>query len=160
MVSGPSLQQQLDRKVQEIKQAVSGLSEEEASKKRGEEEWSVKEVLSHLSGDGSTDAASLLDRVVKEDTPQIDIHPGMSYYEGRESIPLRELTSSVESTYSEMGAFLSGLNEEQLNRKAQVPLLKETPIGEYPTLGQLAGALINFHLNDHVQQLRNLSQQQ
>jgi hypothetical protein len=66
----------------------------------------------------------------------------------------------VESTYSEMGAFLSGLNEEQLNRKAQVPLLKETPIGEYPTLGQLAGALINFHLNDHVQQLRNLSQQQ
>jgi DinB superfamily len=159
MVSGPSLKQQLDQKVQEIKQAVSGLSDEEASKKRGQEEWSVKEVLSHLSGDGSSDAASLLDRVIKEDTPQIDIHPGQSYYEGRESMPLPELTSRVESTYSEMGAFLAGLNDEQLNRKAQVPLLKETPIGEYPTLGQLAGALINFHLNDHVQQLKNLSQQ-
>ena len=159
MVSGPSLKQQLDQKVQEVKQAVSGLSEEEASKKRREEEWSVKEVLSHLSGDGSSDAVSLLDRVIKEDTPQIDIHPGQSYYEGRESLPLTELTSRVESTYGGMGAFLSGLSEEQLNRKAQVPLLKETPIGEYPTLGQLAGALINFHLNDHVQQLRNISQQ-
>jgi hypothetical protein len=160
MVSGPTLQQQLDQKVQEIKQAVSSLSEEEASKKQGEEEWSVKEVLSHLSGDGSSDAVSLLDRVIKEDTPQLDIHPGQSYYEGRESIPLAELTARVETTYSKMGAFLAGLNEEQLNRKAQVALLKETPIGEYPTLGQLAGALINFHLNDHVQQLQNLSQQQ
>src|SRR5688572_2716446 len=159
MVTGPSLQQQLDQKVQEIKQAVSGLSEEEASKKRGTDEWSVKEVLSHLSGDGKTDAASLLDRVINENIPQIDIHPGQSYYQGRESLPLTELTSRVEATYSEMAAFLSGLNEEQLNRKAQVPLLKETPIGEYPTLGQLAGALINFHLNDHVNQLRNLSQQ-
>jgi len=158
MVSGPNLKQQIDQKVQEIKQAVSGLSEEEASKKRGEDEWSVKEVLSHLSGDGSSDAVSLLDRVIKEDTPQMDIHPGQSYYEGRESIPLTELTSRVESTYSEMGTFLSGLSEDQLNRKAQVPLLKETPIGEYPTLGQLAGALINFHLNDHVNQLRNISQ--
>ena len=158
MVSGPSLKQQLDQKVQEVKQAVSGLSEEEASKKRREEEWSVKEVLSHLSGDGSSDAVSLLDRVIKEDTPQIDIHPGQSYYEGRESLPLTELTSRVESTYGGMGAFLSGLSEEQLSRKAQVPLLKETPIGEYPTLGQLAGALINFHLNDHVQQLKNVSQ--
>ncbi|TMB66215.1 MAG: hypothetical protein E6J43_10690 [Chloroflexi bacterium] len=62
----------------------------------------------------------------------------------------------MESTYGGMGAFLSGLSEEQLSRKAQVPLLKETPLGEYPTLGQLAGALINFQ-NDHVQQLRNIS---
>jgi DinB superfamily len=157
MVSGPSLQQQLDQKVQEIKQAVSGIDDEKASQKKGADEWSVKEVLSHLSGDGSSDAVSLLDRVIKEDTPEIDIHPGQSYYEGRESIPVKELTSRVESTYTEMGSFLAGLSEEQLNRKAQVPLLKETPIGEYPTLGQLAGALINFHLNDHVQQLRNLA---
>jgi hypothetical protein len=108
MVSGPSLQQQLDQKVQEIKQAVSGLSEEEASKKRGEEEWSVKEVLSHLSGDGSTDAASLLDRVVKEDTPQIDIHPGMSYYEGRERIPLRERPPAWSPPTARWGLFSPG----------------------------------------------------
>ena len=38
-------------------------------------------------------------------------------------------------------------------------MLKETPFGENVTLGQLSGLLINFHLNDHVNQLRNLSQQ-
>jgi hypothetical protein len=157
MVSGPTLQQQLQQKVSEIKQAVSHLSDDEASKKRGGEEWTVKEVLSHLSGDGSTDATALLGRVIQEDKPLLDIHPGMSYYEGRENLSLGELTSRVDDTYRKMGSFLSGLNEEQLNRKAHVPLLKETPIGEYPTLAQLAGAVINFHLNDHVQQLQNMS---
>jgi hypothetical protein len=58
-----------------------------------------------------------------------------------------------------MGKFLSDLSEEQLNRKAKAPQLKETPIGEYPTLGQLSLALINFHLNDHINHLRNLNQQ-
>ena len=33
MVSGPSLQQQLDQKVQEIKQAVSGIDEQKAAKR-------------------------------------------------------------------------------------------------------------------------------
>jgi hypothetical protein len=158
MVTGPSLQQQLDQKVQEIKQTVSGIDEQKATRSPGEGEWCAKEVLSHLSGDGSSDTVSLLGRVIQEDTPLIDIHPGVSYYEGRENVSLTELTSRVESAYGNMGKFLSGLSEEQLNRKAQVPLLKETPIGEYPTLGQLAGALIHFHLNDHVQQLKSLSQ--
>jgi len=70
-----------------------------------------------------------------------------------------ELTSKVTSAYNEMGHFLSGLSEEQLNRKARAPQLKETPMTEYPTLGQLAAAVINFHLNDHINHLRNLSRQ-
>jgi len=46
-----------------------------------------------------------------------------------------------------------------LNRKAHIPFLKETPLGEYPTLGQWAIGVIQFHLNDHIQQLKNLSSQ-
>ena len=159
MVSGPSLQAQLDQKVQEIKQTVAGMSEEKASKRPGEGEWSVKEVLSHLSG-GDGDDFAILRRVTQEDTPVVEFEIGVSHYEGRENMSAAELTSRVESTYGEMGDFLSGLNEEELNRKARSPQLKETPIGEYPTLGQLAAALINFHLNDHINHLRNLSQQQ
>jgi uncharacterized damage-inducible protein DinB len=158
MVSGPSLKQQLDQKVQEIKQAVSGVSEEKASKRPGEGEWSVKEVLSHLSGGESDDFANLK-RVIHEDTPLVEFEIGVSHYEGRENMSAAELTSKVESTYGEMGDFLSGLSEEQLNRKAHAPQLKEMPMGEYPTLGQLSLALINFHLNDHINHLRNLGQQ-
>jgi hypothetical protein len=158
MVSGPSLKQQLDQKVQEIKQAVSGMDEEAASRRPAEGEWSAKEVLSHLSGEDSRDFVARLQRILDEDTPRIDVTPGISYYEQRKGASTSELLSQVESSYGEATKFLAGLSEEQLNRKANVPLLKETPFGENVTLGQLAGLLINFHLNDHINQLRTLNQ--
>ena len=157
MVSGPSLQAQLDQKVQEIKQTVAGMSEEKASKRPGEGEWSVKEVLSHLCG--ADDALSMYEfkRFLTEETPDLGITPG-SYSDIRKDAPLSELVSKVDSDYGQIGKFFAGLNEEQLNRKAHIPFLKETPLGEYPTLGQWAIGMIQFHLNDHVQQLKNLSQ--
>ena len=156
MVSGPSLKQQLDQKVQEIKQAVSGLSEEQASREPAPGEWSAKEVLSHLCG--QDDALSMYEfkRFLTEDTPPLGITPGQ-YSDIRKDAPVPELLSKVESDYSAIGNFFSGLDDQQLNRKAHIPFLKETPFGENVTLGQLAGLLINFHLNDHVNQLRNLS---
>jgi uncharacterized damage-inducible protein DinB len=158
MVSGPGLQQQLDQKVSEIKQAVSGLSEEQASKAPANGEWSAKEVLSHLSGSDSTEFVARLKRILDEDTPRIDVTPGVSHYEQRKDASTGQLLSQVESAYGEASVFLAGLSEEQLNRKANVPMLKETPFGENVSLGQLAGLLINFHLNDHLNQLRNLNQ--
>lgn len=158
MVSGPSLQQQLQQKVEEIKQAVSGIDEQKATRHPADGEWSAKEVLSHLCGD--TDALSMYEfkRFLDEDTPALGIAPG-SYSDVRSDAPIAELTSKIDSDYGQIGKFLAGLNEEQLNRKAHIPFLKETPIGEYPTLGQWAMGVINFHLNDHVQQLKTLSQQ-
>jgi len=157
MVSGPTLQQQLNQKVQEIKQAVSGLNEEKASKAPGEGEWSAKQVLSHLCG--QDDALSMYEfkRFLNEETPALGITPG-SYGDVRKDAPLSELVSKLDSDYAQIGTFLAGLNDEQLNRKAHIPFLKETPLGEYPTLGQWAIGLISFHLNDHVQQLKNLAQ--
>jgi hypothetical protein len=157
MVSGPTLQQQLDQKVQEIKQVASGLSEQKAAKAPAEGEWCAKQVLSHLCGDD--DALSMYEfkRFLDEDTPDLGITPGQ-YGDNRKDARVTELVSKIDSDYSAMGKFFAGLNDEQLGRKAHVPFLKETPLGEYPTLGQWAGAIINFHLNDHIQQLRTLSQ--
>ncbi len=156
MVSGPSLQQQLDQKVQEVKQAVSGLSEEKAAKAPAEGEWCAKQVLSHLCGDD--DALSMYEfkRFLAEDTPDLGIVPGR-YGDLRKDAPISELVSKIDSDYAAIGNFFAGLNEEQLNRKAHIPFLKETPLGEYPTLGQWAVGIIQFHLNDHIQQLRSLS---
>ena len=158
MVSGPTLKQQLDEKVHEIKQAVSGLSEEQASKEPAQGEWSAKQVLSHLCG--ADDALSMYEfkRFLSEDTPPLGITPGQ-YSDIRKGAPVPELLSKVESDYSAIGNFFAGLNDHQLNRKAHIPFLKETPLGEYPTLGQWAIGVIQFHLNDHIQQLKNLSSQ-
>src|SRR3972149_4260498 len=117
MSMGSALSEQMAQKVGEIKQAVAGISDEQASKPKGEEEWCVKEVLSHLCGD--TDALSMYEfkRFLEEENPELGIVPGR------------------------LGGPRRG-----------------GPLGEYPTLGQWAGAVINVHMADHVNQLRTLAQ--
>jgi len=156
MVSATSLQAQMDQKVQEIKEAVSGVSDEQASRRPASDVWCVKEVLSHLCGE----AASLpgrLDRFLQGDTPELGLERGDPYYgPERQGSSVSELLSRLEQQYTEIGRFLAGLNEEQLARKAHIEFLKETPLGEYPTLAQWASAIMTFHLNEHINQLRNL----
>ena len=62
-----------------------------------------------------------------------------------------------------MSRFAEGLSEEQLNRKAQVPMLKDTPLTEYPTLatwlamlGSMEGNHLEFHTNHMREILREL----
>ena len=157
MSMGNALSEQMAQKVGEIKQAVAGISDEQASKPKGEEEWCVKEVLSHLCGD--TDALSMYEfkRFLEEENPELGIVPGR-LGDPRRAVPLSELVSRVESDYAEIGRFLAGLSDDQLGRKGHVAFLKDSPLGEYPTLGQWAGAMINFHMADHVNQLRTLAQ--
>ncbi len=157
MSMGNALSEQMAQKVGEIKQAVSGLSDDRAAQAKADGEWSAKQVLSHLCGE--SDALSMYEfkRFLGEETPDLGINPGQ-YGDVRKGAPVSELVSKVESDYAEIGNFLSGLSDEQLSRKAHVPFLKETPLGEYPTLGQWAGAVINFHLADHLNQLRTLAQ--
>jgi len=158
MVSGPNLQQQVSQKVQEIKQAVSALSEEKASQQPAEGEWCVKEVLSHLTGEENAIVMYQLNRILEEDAPTLTLVPGVSAYDDqRKNASLSQLLSTVESQYADLGNLFAGLSEEQLNRKAHIPLLKESPFGEYPTLGQWAMGIINFHLADHVNQISTLA---
>jgi hypothetical protein len=48
------------------------------------------------------------------------------------------------------------LSADQLNRKAHVPLLKETPLGEYPTLAEWISALVDYHVGFHIDHLREI----
>jgi DinB superfamily len=157
MGMGEALGQQLAAKVGEVKEIASGLTEEQAAKAPAEGEWSAKQVLSHLCGDDEALSMYEFKRFLDEDTPALGITPG-SYGDVRKDASISELVSKIDSDYSKISSFLAGLNDEQLQRKAHVPFLKETPLGEYPTLGGWAGAVINFHLTDHVNQLRTLSQ--
>ena len=155
MGMGEALSQQLSAKVKEVTDAVSELSEEEAGRPKAEGEWCAKQVLSHLCGED--DALSMYEfkRFLDEETPPLGIVPGR-HAEVRKDASVQELVSKIESDYAQISSFLAGLNDDQLGRKAHVPFLKETPLGDYPTLGQWAGAVINFHLADHINQLRAL----
>ncbi|MBI2913945.1 MAG: DinB family protein [Chloroflexi bacterium] len=154
-----SLRDALEQKLRELEEASAEVDKEAAARRPAEGEWCVKEVLSHLCGDEGESAVARLRRFVDEETPLIGIVAGLPYYSPkRQAMPVAELLSSVRAQYEPMGEFLAGLSDEQLARKGRVPLLKDSPFGEYPTLAQLAGALINFHFADHVNQIRNSRQ--
>lgn len=158
MPSGPELKQQLESKVAEIKELVSRVDESRASQAQAEGEWSVKEVLRHLGGD--PEVLTRYKRIVEEkDAPLIEIIPGQSHFdEEQRTRPVTAILDDVVANYSEVADYLGSLSSDQLQRKAHVPFFKETPIGEYPTVEQLASGLIHFHMAAHVGQLRALCQ--
>ena len=67
-----------------------------------------------------------------------------------------ELLEEFEREYGHIAEFVEGLSEEQLNRKAHIPLLKETPFGEYPTLGGWTQVIGEHHLGSHIDHMREI----
>ena len=66
------------------------------------------------------------------------------------------LLAEFEKEYSRIADFAAGLSADQLDRKAHVPLLKETPLGEYPTLAEWIAALVDYHVGFHTDHLREI----
>ena len=140
--------------MKELGEALEGMDEEDAARRPADGEWCCKEMLSHLMGDEGESFVTGLRRFLNEDTPLIGVVAGLPYFTpARQAMSLSELRAGVWRQYQEVADFIGSLNDEQLTRKARIPLLKETPIGEYATLAQWAGAIINFHLTDHVGQM-------
>lgn len=155
--AGTSIRGMLEGKLKELDDALESVDESKAGERAADGEWCCKEVLSHLMGDEREDITAGFRKAVAEDTPLIPIVTGLPYYTpARQALSISQMRGAVRGRYDQLSEYLGGLTDEQLNRKARVPLFKETPLGEYPTLAQVAGALINIHLADHINQIRSV----
>ncbi|MFA6055828.1 MAG: DinB family protein [Thermodesulfovibrionales bacterium] len=156
--NGKEIAQGVRAKAAEFRKSCEGLNEESSSRVP-EGRWSPKQIISHLCGPEGTGHLPTLKQFIELDTPEIDIKPEDPFWGAKRSrMTLTELLAEFDREYAGIAAFVEGLSEEQLARKAHIPMLKESPLGEYPTLAQWASGLADFHVGFHIDHMRDILQ--
>lgn len=155
---GKKLGQLIREKVEEMNRLCKGLDESTASR-APEGRWTPKEIISHLSGPDGIGYGPALQAILQQDTPLIEIEAANPYYTGkRPQMKFSELLSGFQGEYGRMADVVETLSDEQLARKVHVPLFKDLPIGEYPTLTVFIQALAGYHMGDHLNHMKEILQ--
>jgi len=153
---GNQLAQEIRRKVAALKQVCQGVDENLASRAPADR-WSPKQILSHLSGPEGKGHLPILRAFVDSDTPLIDLDTGNPFFtENRARMSFVELVAECEMNFQRVADFAAELTEEQLARKAHIPQLKDSPLGEYPTLEGMINGLGEYHVQFHIDHLREI----
>lgn len=155
---GMELAEIIRRNVSEMRKLCEGLSEEVASRAPSGR-WSAKQIISHLSGPDGIGFMPVIRTILEQDTPKIDIVAEEPFFGDRRSrMTMKELLAEFEKEYEGIAQVMAGAPEEQLARKAHIPLFKDTPLGEYPTLATFIGALGEWHMEFHLNHLKDILQ--
>jgi len=153
---GNQLAQEIRQKVAALKQVCQGVDENLASR-APTDKWSPKQILSHLCGPEGVGHLPILRAFVDSDTPMIDLDTDNPFFtDNRARMSVGELVAECEMNYQRVANFAAELTGEQLARKAHIPKLKGSPLGEYPTLDGMIYGLGVFHVQSHIDHLREI----
>jgi len=153
---GNQLAQGILQKIENFKTVCNGVDEATASRAPSGR-WSPKEILSHLCGPEGTGHLPLLTAFLKEETPTIDLQTEDPFFtETRAQTSFAQLVRECEQEYQGIARFAAELSDEQLGRTAYIPKLKESPLGDYPTLEGMIAGLGDFHLQSHTDHLKEI----
>jgi len=153
---GNQLAHVIQQKVAALKQVCQGVDENLASRAPADR-WSPKQILSHLCGPEGVGHLPLLKAFIDSDTPLIDLDTENPFFtEHRAAMSFGELVAECEMNYQRLADFTADLSEEQLDRKAHIPKLKDSPLGEYPTLDGMIYGLGEYHVQFHIDHLHEI----
>jgi hypothetical protein len=153
---GNQLAQEIRQKVAALKQVCKGMDENLASR-APTDKWSPKQVLSHLCGPEDVGRLPIFTAFVDSDTPMIDLDFGNPFFtDNRARMSVSELVGVCEMDYQRIANFAAELTEKQLARKAHIPKLKDSPMGEYPTLDGTIYLFGVYHVQEHTDHLREI----
>jgi hypothetical protein len=134
--NGKEIADGIRTKAAEFRRSCEGLKEENSSR-APEGRWSPRQIISHLCGPEGTGHLPTLKAFIDKDTPEIDITPENPYWsEKRARMSLSELLAEFDREYAGIAAFVAGLSDGQPAGKAHIPMLKNSELGEYPTLAR------------------------
>ncbi len=154
--NGREIAKGIREKAVEFRRACGGLAEENSSR-APEGRWSPRQIISHLCGPEGAGLLPTLKAFIDQDSPEIDITPENPYWtEKRARMSFSELLAEFDREYAGIAAFVEGLSEEQLARKAHIPMLKNSELGEYPTLAQWAFGIGNYHIGFHIDHMKEI----
>jgi len=149
----------IDTKISELKSVCEGIDEQIADR-APEGRWSPKQILSHLLGPEGKGMMATVTVFFDENMPRIDVEAANPFYtENRAKMTLKELMTEVELEYSRIAGFASALDPSHLSRKAHIPMMKDSAIGEYPTLGEWIEAIACGHIVFHIRHMNEIVQQ-
>jgi hypothetical protein len=148
------LSELIHQNVAAFKETCEEVDEETASRAPSDR-WSPKEIVSHLCGPEGIGLMPTFSAFVEKDIPRLDIEVEDPFFsENRARMTFAELLAEFEEEYGRIVEFVAGLSEDQLNRKAHIPFLKETPLGEYPTLAVWVQVIGDQHLTSHIDHMK------
>ena len=123
----------------------------------GPDEWTTREVLSHLLFEPGWKASSTLKTFSTTTLPVIEIEPGDTFVDdARRRWTLEQFLAALDAQRRDVFDYLEALPEAELERKARIPLFKTFMGTEEITIPVYVGAMFDYHWNDHAGQLAKI----